>query len=644
MKKEYIIYKLSDASKEACKIDNELFPMYNVKRGLRNEDGTGVLVGLTKVGNVVGYERLPEGGLKAIPGKLFYRGYDVEDIAHGLIKEKRFGFEEVAYLLLSGKLPDKEELAGFKELICDNMPLEQKTKMNILDLEGQNIMNILARSVLEMYTFDPNPDDTSRDNLMRQSIELISRFPTIIAYAYNIYRHSQQGRSLHIRHPHENLSIAENFLHMLKKDFTDLEARTLDLLLVLQAEHGGGNNSTFTVRVTSSTGTDTYSSIAAGIGSLKGPLHGGANIQVVDMFHHLKENIADWKNVDEIDTYFMRMLNKEAYNKTGLIYGIGHAVYTISDPRAVVLKELARSVLEMYTFDPNPDDTSRDNLMRQSIELISRFPTIIAYAYNIYRHSQQGRSLHIRHPHENLSIAENFLHMLKKDFTDLEARTLDLLLVLQAEHGGGNNSTFTVRVTSSTGTDTYSSIAAGIGSLKGPLHGGANIQVVDMFHHLKENIADWKNVDEIDTYFMRMLNKEAYNKTGLIYGIGHAVYTISDPRAVVLKELARDLAKEKGREEEFAFLELLESRAIECFAKHKGTKKRVSSNVDFYSGFVYEMIGLPQEIYTPLFAMARIVGWTAHRIEELNFDGKRIIRPAYKNVLEEQPYLPIADR
>ena len=436
MKKEYIIYKLSDASKEACKIDNELFPMYNVKRGLRNEDGTGVLVGLTKVGNVVGYERLPEGGLKAIPGKLFYRGYDVEDIAHGLIKEKRFGFEEVAYLLLSGKLPDKEELAGFKELICDNMPLEQKTKMNIL----------------------------------------------------------------------------------------------------------------------------------------------------------------------------------------------------------------ARSVLEMYTFDPNPDDTSRDNLMRQSIELISRFPTIIAYAYNIYRHSQQGRSLHIRHPHENLSIAENFLHMLKKDFTDLEARTLDLLLVLQAEHGGGNNSTFTVRVTSSTRTDTYSSIAAGIGSLKGPLHGGANIQVVDMFHHLKENIADWKNVDEIDTYFMRMLNKEAYNKTGLIYGIGHAVYTISDPRAVVLKELARDLAKEKGREEEFAFLELLESRAIECFAKHKGTKKRVSSNVDFYSGFVYEMIGLPQEIYTPLFAMARIVGWTAHRIEELNFDGKRIIRPAYKNVLEEQKYVPVAER
>ncbi|MDD4515035.1 citrate/2-methylcitrate synthase [Massilibacteroides sp.] len=447
MKKEYLIYRLSEFAKESTKIDNELFPKYDVKRGLRNEDGTGVLVGLTKVGNVVGYERLPEGGLKAIPGKLFYRGYDVEDLAHGLIKEKRFGFEEVAYLMLSAKLPDKEELAAFRELLNDHMPLEQKTKMNILDLEGQNIMNILARSVLEMYT-----------------------------------------------------------------------------------------------------------------------------------------------------------------------------------------------------FDPNPDDTSRDNLIRQAIELISKFPTIIAYAYNIYRHSTQGRSLHIRHPRENVSLAENFLFMLQKEYTELDARTLDLLLVLQAEHGGGNNSTFTVRVTSSSGTDTYSSIAAGIGSLKGPLHGGANIQVADMFHHLKENIEDWKSVEEIDTYFMRMLNKEAYDKTGLIYGIGHAVYTISDPRAILLKELARDLAKEKGRDVEFAFLELLEERAIECFAKYKGTKKRVSSNVDFYSGFVYEMIGLPQEIFTPLFAMARIVGWMAHRIEELTFDGKRIIRPAYKNVLDEQKYVPLKKR
>jgi Citrate synthase len=447
MKKEYIIYKLSELVREATKIDNELFAKYDVKRGLRNDDGSGVLVGLTKIGNVVGYERLPEGGLKAIPGKLFYRGYDVEDIAHGLIKEKRCGFEEVAYLILSGNLPNKEELNAFRELINDNMALEQKTKMNIIDLEGQDIMNILARCVLEMYIYD---------------------------------------------------------------------------------------------------------------------------------------------------------------NK--------------------------------------PEDTSRDNLMRQSIELISKFPTIIAYAYNIYRHSTKGRSLHIRHPRENVSIAENFLFMLKGDYTDLEARTLDLLLVLQAEHGGGNNSTFTVRVTSSTGTDTYSSIAAGIGSLKGPMHGGANLQVIDMFHHLKENIADWANVEEIDTYLLRMLNKEVYNKTGLIYGIGHAVYTISDPRATLLKELARDLAKEKGREDEFSFLELLETRAIECFVKAKGDKKTVSSNVDFYSGFVYELMGLPRAIYTPLFAMARIVGWTAHRIEELTFEGRRIIRPAYKNVLDEQDYVPIKNR
>jgi citrate synthase len=309
-----------------------------------------------------------------------------------------------------------------------------------------------------------------------------------------------------------------------------------------------------------------------------------------------------------------------------------------------IMNILARSVLEMYNFDENPDDVSPNNLMRQSIELISKFPAIVAYAYNIYRHSTHGRSLHIRHPNEKLAIAENFLYMLKKDYTPLDARTLDLLLVLQAEHGGGNNSTFTVRVTSSSGTDTYSSIAAGIGSLKGPLHGGANIQVADMFNHLKKRIKNWTDMAEIDSYFMRMLNKEAYNKTGLIYGIGHAVYTISDPRAVLLKELARDLAKEKSREKEFAFLELLEERAIECFANFKGTQKRVSSNVDFYSGFVYEMIGLPQEIYTPLFAMARIVGWTAHRIEELTSRSKRIIRPAYKNILDEQTYIPLTER
>ena len=342
MKKEYLIYKLSDEVKNSCKIDNSLFGQYGVKRGLRNEDGTGVLVGLTNIGNVVGYERDAAGKMCPTEGRLYYRGYELDDLVSPLLKEKRFGFEEIAYLLVSGKLPDREELSAFRELINDNMSLDHRTIVHIVDLEGSNIMNILARCVLEMYTFDPNPDDISRDNLMRQSIELIARFPTIIAYAYNIYRHSVQGKSLHIRHPHENFSIAENFLYMLKhNEYTELDARMLDLLLIIQAEHGGGNNSTFTVRVTSSTRTDTYSSIAAGIGSLKGPLHGGANIKCINMFHHLKEQIKDWTSIDEIDTYLNRMLNKEAYDKSGLIYGIGHAVYTMSDPRAKELKKLA---------------------------------------------------------------------------------------------------------------------------------------------------------------------------------------------------------------------------------------------------------------------------------------------------------------
>jgi len=447
LKKQYLTFKLADTIRQSAKINNSLYKQFGVKRGLRNEDGSGVLVGLTKIGNVVGYERLKDGSLKPIPGKLFYRGYDLEDLAHGVMNEKRFGFEEVAFLLLSGYLPDKDELQEFKELLYENMPLTHESTLSIIRLRGNNIMNILARSVLEMYTFDETPDDLSRENLMRQSIELISRFPTIIAYAYNVLRHNTKERSLHIRHP-------------------------------------------------------------------------------------------------------------------------------------------------------NP----------------------------------------------TCSFAENFLYMLKKEYTDLEARTLDLLLILQAEHGGGNNSTFTVRVTSSSMTDIYSSIAAGIGSLKGPLHGGANIQVVDMFNHLKENIKNRKDEEEINAYFTRMLNKEVYNKTGLIYGIGHAVYTISDPRALLLRELARELAKEKGRSEEFEFLELLEDCAVKTFARVKNNGKTVSSNVDFYSGFVYDMIGLPEEIYTPLFAMARIVGWTAHRNEELNFAGKRIIRPAYKNILEESEYIPIDKR
>lgn len=448
MRKEYLIYKLSDAVKDSTRIPREAFERLGVKRGLRNEDGSGVLVGLTNIGNVIGYERDKDNKLTPCPGRLYYRGYELDDLVSPLLEEKRMGFEEIAYLVLSGKLPDKEELSAFRELLNENMPLDHRTIVNIIDLEGTNIMNILSRCVLEMYTFDPNPDDISRDNLMRQSIELIAKFPTIIAYAYHIYRHTVHGRSLHIRHPRENRGIAENFLYMLKKE----------------------------------------------------------------------------------------------------------------------------------------------------------------------------------------------------NYTELDARMLDLLLIIQAEHGGGNNSTFTVRVTSSTRTDTYSSIAAGIGSLKGPLHGGANIKAINMFHHLEEEISDWTNVDEIDTYLNRMLRKEAYDQTGLIYGIGHAVYTMSDPRAVELKRLAGELAKEKGMEKQYEFLKLIEQEGVKCVSAFRKSNKPICANLDFYSGFIYEMIGLPQEIYTPIFAMARIVGWTAHRIEELNFEGRRIIRPAYRNVEDTREYVRLTDR
>ena len=447
-KTEYLIYKLSDQMKGCIKIDADLFRKMDVKRGLRNEDGTGVLVGLTNIGNVVGYERVADGSLLPIEGKLYFRGYEIAEIVNAVLAEKRCGFEEVAYLLLSGSLPDAEELEQFRSLLVRNMPLMPKTTLNIVELEGNDIMNILARSVLELYTYDATPDDISRDNLMRQSVELTAKFPTIIAYAYNMLRHKSLGRSLHIRHPKEEYSLAENFLYML----------------------------------------------------------------------------------------------------------------------------------------------------------------------------------------------------LGTHYTPLDVQTLDLLLILQAEHGGGNNSTFTVRVTSSTCTDTYSSIAAGIGSLKGPKHGGANIRVHKMFQHLKQKISHWDNEEEIYHYLCRIVKKEAYDGTGLIYGIGHAVYTLSDPRAVLLKQMARKLAEEKGRLEEFEFIERIERLAIQAVYAVKGEGKKLCANVDFYSGFVYDLIGLPIEIYTPLFAMARIVGWCAHRNEELCFNGRRIIRPAYRCVADPCDYIPVAER
>ena len=445
--RDYLIEKLSSEMMESSGIDNSLFKKYDVKRGLRNEDGTGVLVGLTNIGNVVGYQRNEDGSLTPIDGKLFLRGYEVADLVNAILAEDRFGFEEVAYLLLSGRLPGRGDLDMFSKVIKENMPLKKNILLHIIEMEGHNIMNILSRSVLEFYTFDRNPDDTSKENMMRQSITLLSKFPTIIAYAYNMLRHGEMGRSLHIRHPQKNLSFAENFLFMLKGGFTPLEAKTLDLLLILHCEHGGGNNSTFTVRVTSSTGSDTYSSIAAGIGSLKGPKHGGANLKVSDMISYLKSSVTDWKD---------------------------------------------------------------ENAIAQRLE----------------------------------------------------------------------------------------------GILRG---------------------------DELDGQ-------------GLIYGIGHAVYTLSDPRAVLLKKMAAKLAAEKGRLDEYEFLERIEKVAKETIYKVKGHVKTLCANVDFYSGFVYDLIGIPKDIYTPLFAMSRIVGWCAHRNEELNFEGRRIIRPAYRCVTDEKPYVQISAR
>ena len=448
MEKEYLTYKLADKIKSTSKIDSRLFKEYGVKRGLRNEDGSGVLVGLTNIGNVVGYQRQEDGSLRPVDGKLFYRGYELKDLVAPLREPGRFGFEEVAYLLLSGELPDQEELVNFRQLLNSKMALDHRSLVHIIDLEGTNIMNILARCVLEMYTFDPQPENLSRENLMRQSLDLIAKFPTIIAYAYNCYRHSQKGKGLHIRHPQENLSLAENFLYMLKND----------------------------------------------------------------------------------------------------------------------------------------------------------------------------------------------------GYTQLDAQMLDLLLITQAEHGGGNNSTFAVRVTSSSRTDTYSSIAAGIGSLKGSLHGGANIMVADMFTHLRETIRNWEDNTELDGYLTKMLAGKAYDGSGLIYGLGHAVYTLSDPRAVALKEMAGKLAAEKGRTREYEFLCRIEERGKECIARTHNLKRPVCANLDFYSGFIYEMIGIPRAIYTPIFAMARIVGWCAHRNEELNFEDRRIIRPAYLNVLDERNYVELEKR
>lgn len=443
------VLKLSHMCTDASQIDPALYYEYDVKRGLRDLNGKGVLAGLTEISEVCSKE-IVDGNEVPCRGRLYYRGQDIKDLVHGFISENRYGFEEIAYLILFGRLPNRYELMEFSTLLSD------------------------YRSTL--------PSSFVRDIIMKA-------------------------------------------------------------------------------------------------------------------------------------------------------------------PSSNMMNTLSRSVLTLYSYDDRADDISIPNVLRQCLQLISIFPLLSVYGYQAARHYHNGKSLYIHSPQPELSTAENILYILRKDhqYSELEAKILDLALVLHMDHGGGNNSTFTTHVVSSSGTDTYSAMAAALGSLKGPRHGGANIKVVQMFEDMKEVIRDWKDEDEIRYYLKALLNKDAFDHSGLIYGLGHAVYSLSDPRAEIFKSFAEKLAVEKHREEEFALSSAVERLAPEVIAEERRIYKGVSANIDYYSGFVYEMMDLPMELYTPIFAMARIVGWSAHRIEELANNGK-IIRPAYRSVCPHTEYRPLSKR
>lgn len=429
-------------------INPELYAKYDVKRGLRDISGKGVLTGLTEICEILSYT-IVDNDYIPCEGKLYYRGVDVEEIISGFMKDGRFGFEEVTYLLLFGNLPTISKLDDFTKLLEQYRELPPSFVRDIImKAPSKDMMNTLARSVLTLYSYDEKADDVSMENVLRQSLLLIAVFPLLSVYGYQAYGHYYFGQSLVIHPPKEGLSTAENILYMLR---------------------------------------------------------------------------------------------------------------------------------------PN------------------------------------------------------------KKYTELEAKILDIALVLHAEHGGGNNSTFTTHVVTSSGTDTYSTVAASLGSLKGPKHGGANIKVMQMFDDMKQNIKNWEDEEEISRYLSDLLNKKAFDQAGLIYGMGHAVYSISDPRANVLKQYVKSLSEEKGLDKEFGLYEMVERLAPQIIANERKIYKGVSANVDFYSGFVYHMLDLPMELYTPIFAMARISGWCAHRLEELNNAGK-IIRPAYKSVSKHREYVDLSDR
>ena len=425
------------------------YERYGVKRGLRNADGTGVMAGITRIGNVKGYY-IEDGEKLPMHGKLIYRGINVEDLINGFMTEGRFGYEETAYLLLFGTLPNMDQLLEFRSILSHfrNLP-NNFTEDMILKAPSRDVMNKLARSTLGLYSYDPDPENKALEAEMMKAIQLIARYPVIVAHAFATKRHYFDNESLYLHRPREGLSVAENFLYSVRHD---------------------------------------------------------------------------------------------------------------------------------------------------------------------------------------------------NQFTEDEARLLDLCLVLHMEHGGGNNSAFTCRVLSSSGTDIYSAIAAAVGSLKGPRHGGANMKVMEMFDHIERDVTNWKDDGEVSAYLEKILRKEAGDGSGLIYGMGHAIYTLSDPRAVLLKGFAKQVAEKKGMLEEFELFEAVERLSPDVYKKVTGQDKVMCANVDMYSGLVYKMMDIPPELFTPLFAIARIVGWCAHRVEEVYNPYGRIIRPAYKAVSTKQTFVPLMER
>ena len=372
------IENLTEVCKEHSSLDMSLYQKYDVKRGLRDINGKGVLAGLTQISNVCA-TKVVDGKEVPCAGSLSYRGYDIKELTKGFIEDDRYGFEEVTYLLLFGKLPDKKQLADFTELLADQRSLPTNFVRDVvMKAPSKDIMNALSRSVLTLYSYDTNPDDTSLPNVLRQCLNLISVFPLLSVYGYQAYNHYIKGKSLYIHNPKKELSTAENILRMLRPDkkYSHLEAKILDIALILHMEHGGGNNSTFTTHVVSSSGTDTYSAIAAALGSLKGPKHGGANIKVVKMFNDMKKEVKDWKDEDEVRAYLKKLLHKEAFDQKGLIYGMGHAIYSVSDPRAEVFKTYVETLAR-------EKDRMKDYGLYSMVERLA--PEVIAEERRIYK-------------------------------------------------------------------------------------------------------------------------------------------------------------------------------------------------------------------------------------------------------------------